>query len=466
MRFLPALALGFSVLSTTTVHAEGTAACPAEAAILAFSDTVLADREKLPRLKARGFGAEAGYLKIRYGGLSMDDAATLAHGLRDAGVRDAIDLAGAIDATRGGYDALKVSDPVEFNGLISTLRAILQAGDGEKLFTAIAGLPPERRTSLLGSIVPAVVDWPDEEKAKLAASAGRHKLFYVQAGLAASQRDPNAWPVFVAGFADQSMIPDLTRMWNWAPALVGRPALPRIPLPDAGMQAQQKSLHTVTVAAAQEPERDFLMTYVNQTGSIPPAEKAAQAVMADIEAGRIKSGGLLNTAWLTAYRVLRENEADPTVVDGTLESIDVHMRAVGDVSVRDVIDRVIAIDTLTPYLTGKSADLPDMPKDISAKFQGKWPLWTELAASLKSSPLAPFAKDEVKAPIVAELLFAAGDTARLADFVLTVEPPEMKLALATDFAMRLDRSCASYTHHPAEALMLSGQPIFRFDPAK
>lgn len=465
MRFLPALALGLSMLSVAA-RAEEPAACPGQNAILAFSDTVLTDRDKLPRLKARGFGAEAAYLKIRYGKLSMQDAAELAHKLRDSGVREAIDLAGAIDATRGGYDALKLSDPVQLNGLISTLRAILHAGDGEKLFAAIASLPPARQTSLLGSVVPAIIDWPDAEKVKLAASASRHKLFFIQAGLAASQRDANAWPVFVAGFADQSMIPDLTRMWSWAPALVGRPALPRIPLPDAEVQAQQKSLHTVTVAAAQEPERDFLMTYVNQTGSILPAEKAAQALMAEIAAGRVKPAGLINTAWLTAYRVLRENEADPTMVDSTLASIDVHMRAVGDVSVRDVIDRLIAVDALTPYLTGKTADLPAMPEDISAKFQAKWPLWTELAGALKASPLSAFAKDETKAPILAELLFAASDPARLADFVLTVEPPEMKMVLATDFAIRLDRTCASYTHHPAEALMLSGQPIFRFDPAK
>ncbi|WP_421580903.1 hypothetical protein [Shinella sp. M31] len=465
MRFLPALVLGFTMFSAAA-QAEEPAACKGQSAILALSDAVLTGRDKLPRLRARGFGAEAAYLKIRYGKLSMEDAAGLAHGLRDAGVREAIDLAGAIDAARGGYDALKVSDPVQLNGLISTLRAILQAGDGEKLFAAIAGLPPARQTSLLGSIVPAIVDWPDAEKAKLAASAGRHRLFFVQAGLAASQRDANAWPVFVAGFADQSMIPDLTRMWSWAPALVGRPALPRIPLPDVETQAGQKSLHTVTVAAAQEPERDFLMTYLNQTGSIAPAEKAAQAVLAEIAAGHIKPDGLLDTAWLTAYRVLRENESNPAVVDSTLESIDVHMRAVGDVSVRDVIDRVIAIDTLTPYLTGKSADLPEMPKDISAKFQGKWPLWTELAASIKSSPPASFAKDETKAPIVAELLFAAGDPARLADFVLAVEPPELKLALATDFAMRLDRTCASVLSHPAEALTLAGQPIFKFDVRK
>ena len=100
------------------------------------------------------------------------------------------------------------------------------------------------------------------------------------------------------------------------------------------------------------------------------------------------------------------------------------------------------------------------------KFQKEWPLWVELATSLKTVPLTPFAKDPAKAPIVAELLFAANDHARLADFALSVEPAETKLAIATDFAMRLDRTCASFLHHPGEAMMLSGQPMFRFDPAK
>ncbi|HSX75377.1 MAG TPA: hypothetical protein VLG73_14340, partial [Shinella sp.] len=172
MRFLPALALGLSVLAPAA-HAEDAAACPAQPAILAFSDMVLADRETLPRLKARGFGAEAAYLKIRYGGLSMDAAADLAHALRDAGVREAIDLAGAIDATRDGFGALDNADPVLLNGLISTLRAILLHGDGEKLLAAIASLPPERQVPVSGRIVPVIADRPDEEKAELAASAGR-----------------------------------------------------------------------------------------------------------------------------------------------------------------------------------------------------------------------------------------------------------------------------------------------------
>lgn len=469
MRFLPALALGFSLFSTTA-HAEDAAACPAKATILSLSDAVLADRDKLPRLKARGYGAEAAYLKIRYGALPMDAAADLAHSLRDAGVREAIDLAGAIDATRGGFDALNVSDPVQLNGLISTLRAILLHGDGEKLLAAIAALPPERQTPLVERIVPAIIDWPDEDKAKLAASAGKHKLYFLQAGLVATQRDAKAWPVFVAGLPAQDKLEDLTRVWSWAPALAGNPALPRLPLSDAQMQAQRNSIHALWIVAVQEPDRDFLMTYLNQTGDIPTVEKAGQAVMAGIKAGEIKPEGLLDPAWLVAYRALRAAAPDAGVVDTMLETISLNTRRVtgpnSNVSMRDVIDRIVAIDALTPYLTGKANELPAMPADISMKFQAEWPVWTQLAASLKSAPLTPLAKDAAKAPIVADLLFAAGDHARLADFVLAVEPEETKLAIATDFAMRLDRTCASYMHHPAEALMLSGQPIFRFDPAK
>lgn len=469
MRFLPALALGFSLFAATA-HAEDAAACPAKATILSLSDIVLADRDKLPRLKARGYGAEAAYLKILYGALPIERAADLAHGLRDAGVREALDLAGAIDATRGGLDALDITDPAQLNGQISTLRAILLHGDGEKLLAAIAALPPERQTPLVERIVPAIVDWPDEDKAKLAAAAGKHKMYFLQAGLVASQRDAKAWPVFVAGLPAQDKLEDLTRVWSWAPALAGNPALPRLPLPDAQMQAQRDSIHALWIVAVQEPDRDFLMTYLNQTGDIPTVEKAGQAVMTGIKAGEIKPEGPLDPAWLVAYRALRAATLDASMVDTMLETISLNTRRVtgpsSNVSVRDVLDRIVAVDALMPYLTGKANELPAMPADISVKFQADWPVWTELAASLKSAPLTPLAKDAAKAPIVAELLFAAGDHARLADFVLTVEPAETKLAIATDFAMRLDRTCASYMYHPAEALMLSGQPIFRFNSAK
>ena len=473
MRFLPALAaVGIAVLPYAPARAEEPPACPAKSAILALSENVLAGRETLPRLKARGFGAEAAYLKIRYGALSVDAATTLAHGLREAGVREAIDLAGALDALGGGFDAVPkdTASAAQLGVLISTLKAVLDYGDAEKLLAAIAALPAEQQVTVSQRIVPAVVDWPDDRKIALAAIAARHGLSLLQAGLAATQQDPKAWARFTAAFPQPDKLPDLTRTWSWAPALMGNPMLPRLPADDAATDALRKSSNTVVIAAAREPERDFLMTYLNYTWDTAETAKAAQAVIAEVDAGRLRPEGLFDTAWLTAYRALRTATGDPARVEKTLADIQVHsrryLRTADPLSVRDVIDRLIAVEALTPYLKDEAAALPAMPADLSARFQADWPLWTEVAGALKATPLAPLARDPLKALVVAELLFAAGDHARLGDFILAVEPAEPRLSLATDFAMRLDRTCASYMHHPAEALMLSGQPIFRFDPVK
>lgn len=472
MKFLPALAVLGVVLGPPAARAEEPAACPAKAAILALSDTVLAGRTTLPRLKARGFGAEAAYLQIRYGGLAADAATALVHGLREAGVREAIDLAGAFDASRGGFDAVPkdATSPAQFGVQISTLRAILLHGDAEKLLAAIAALPSDQQIPVSQRIVPAILDWPDARKAELAEAAGRHGLFFLQAGLAATQRDRKAWTRFVAGYPQPAKVADLISFWSWAPALVGNPGLPRISVQDAVAEAMRKTMHTVWVAAAREPERDFLMTYLNQTGDVAATAKAAQALLAEIDGGRIRPEGRFDPAWLAAYRALRSAATDPAAVDAGLAAIPFHggryLRTGGDITVREVIDRLVAAEALTSYLKGEAVALPDMPAELSAAFQPDWPLWAELAGMLKTAPLTALARDEAKAPVVAELLFAAGDHARLADFILAAEPAETRLSMATDFAMRLDRGCAGAMHHPAEALMLSGQPIFRFDPAQ
>ena len=466
MKFLPVLAASLALM-VSPARAETPKACAG--AILTLADAVLAGREKLPKLKARGIGAEAGYLKIRYGALSPDAAATLAHGLRDAGVREALDLAGAVDAWRGGFAAVTAT-PQDLGGQISTLRAILQHGDGEALLAALAALPPEQRISALQRIVPAVVDWPDEKKIALSAIARKHDLAFLEAGLAATLRDPDGWADFAAGFRDPAKLTDFVQVWSWAPALVGNPVLPRYPLQAANVEAARRAMHTVTIGAAREPERDFLMTYLNQTGDIASTETAAKALLAALDAGTIRQDGLLDPAWLTAYRALRAAAPDTAAMDGTLATIPFYGRhyltADGERTVRDVIDRLVAIEALTPYLTGKETALPAMPAELSAAFQPAWPAWSAMAGALKTAPLTPLAKDSEKASIVAELLFAAGDPARLADFVLAVEPPEAQLAMATDFAMRLDRGCGSTLHHPGEAVTLSGQPIYRFDPVQ
>lgn len=446
--------------------------CPAEPAILALSDMVLAERAALPRLKARGAGAEAAYLKIRYGRLPADKALDLARGLRADGVREAADLAGALEATHGGLDAVAAStgNPAEIGTLVSTLRAVLLYGDGEKLLAALAGLPAERRETASPRIVAAVIDRPDAEKAALAEAAGRHGLPLLQAGLIATQESADAWTVFAENHPDRDRLADLTRLWSWAPALVGRPALPAVAAVEPDVALLRESFHAAQIAAARQPERDFLMTYVNQTGDTAAAAKAGAALAAAIDDGTVRSRGTLDAAWLVVYRALRGAVDNVPAMDGTLDIVTFtsarYPQASGGISVRAVIDRLLAVEALSPYLRGEAGTLPAMPAEFGAPFRAEWPLWTEVAQALKGAPLAAFAKDPARAAMAAELLHAAGESGRLADLVLSVADTETKIALATDFSMRLDRGCASHFHHRGEAVLLAGQPIFRFDPAK
>ena len=138
-RSIAGLFASMLVLTSAASAAEEPKVCDERAAILALAETVLAERSQLPRFPARRFGAEAAYLKMRYTPMSLDDAAVLANDLREAGVREAVDLAGAIDATRGGMDALPAESAGQ-NGFASgptTLRAIVLRGETEKLIDAM-----------------------------------------------------------------------------------------------------------------------------------------------------------------------------------------------------------------------------------------------------------------------------------------------------------------------------------------
>ncbi|PDT14223.1 hypothetical protein CO670_23880 [Rhizobium sp. J15] len=62
-----------------------------------------------------------------------------------------------------------------------------------------------------------------------------------------------------------------------------------------------------------------------------------------------------------------------------------------------------------------------------------------------------------------ELLFAKGDQEAPRTFVRQALSGEPRITVANDFAIRLDRTCASYLFYPTEAGTLDGQSIFKFD---
>jgi hypothetical protein len=464
-RSIAGLFASMLVLTSAASAAEEPKVCEGRAAILALAETVLAERSQLPRFPARRFGAEAAYLKMRYTPMSLEDAAVLAHALREASVREAADLAGAIDATRGGMDALPAESAGQpgFASGPSTLRAIVLKGETEKLVAAMAALPENSSLRSGQPLITAIVDRPDTEKAAVAEIAARHGLIYMQAGLVATQSTPDAWTAFARDL-DPAKAADLARSWSWAPALFDRPALPR-PAADAAQEAARKQIHAVMIAAMHTPERDFLATFINQTGDLAAGSKAAAALMAAIAAGNIRPEGELDRPWLLVYRSLRAG-FEPGRLDATLDGVTLsarrHPQMLGTTTVRDMIDWLIATDALTAYVKGETADPPEMPVDLGAKFRDVWPLWLDMAKAVRSAPLADFASDRARGPIVAELLHAAGDGARLSDFIGSIKDPEVKVALANDFAGRLDRGCQSVLYHKGDALLLAGLPIFKF----
>jgi hypothetical protein len=76
-------------------------------------------------------------------------------------------------------------------------------------------------------------------------------------------------------------------------------------------------------------------------------------------------------------------------------------------TVRDVIDRLLAVEALQPYVTGKVNDMPPVPADLSDKLKADWPRWTEMATKVRDGAVSPIlAADLETFGIVTELLFA------------------------------------------------------------
>ncbi|NTJ36375.1 hypothetical protein G6K86_32775 [Agrobacterium rhizogenes] len=132
--------------------------------------------------------------------------------------------------------------------------------------------------------------------------------------------------------------------------------------------------------------------------------------------------------------------------------------------VRDAIDWLLAVDALPPYVTSRSSNLPPAPVELSDNMKADWTRWSEMAAVVHAGAIpSGLASDPISFGIISELLLAKGDLIALKDFIEHAPVGEARALVANDFAMRLDRACASYLAHPAEAILLPGQPIFKFD---
>lgn len=457
--------------------------CPHRPAILSLSSTALTHRDALPKLMARRAGAEAAFLTIRYTPLDPQASDALLASLREKRVLAADDLILAWMITRHGYAATVAGLGEQSLALldgsagVSGIRALLlSAGGTGIMLDRLSALPREKQAGLATTIVAAVIDQPDAWKDRLATAAEAKGALFLAAGLAATEKDAKAWQAFAARQVDKEQLAALTASWYWAPGLVGNPALPRLPEnADPAVAAARAQVHSVLIAATLQPDRGFLATYLNMSGHHAEVATAAKAVKTAFDDGILKQKDTLDAGWLFTYRALAAGPDGQTYVDDLLEDISFGFQRYGigrqpnagtQVNHRDVIDWLIAADTLKSYVSGAADSMPPVPAGVSRRLADNWSTWMVAAEAVRSGRVpAETTRDEALLGIVAELLMTKGDSNGLATLIASAVPGQTSYAMATDFAMRLDLKCESYFWHPAQSVTLPMQPFYTFDPA-
>ena len=459
-------AIGLTIIAGFVgVAAAEEAQCQWQAPLLGLADLVLTQRSDLPRLQARHFGAEAAYLQIRYGHPDELDVVAMLDQMVSEGVHQAADLRLAWYLTTFGDEATVAKlgngafDILESSTNLSAIRAIMGAGEEGRLLQRVSELPPDEQASLTRAIITAAIDAPDHYKELLVWTAVQVNLISLAVGLTASAQDRKAWKTFAARVPQDDAFRAEISGWRWLPAVMGNPP-PLEPSVDAEIQAARARIHDVTIAAALQPETDLLALYLNQSGDTDTALIVANDFRRAVDAGVISPKGTLDAAWLFLFGDLASQVGAEHVRD-VLASATANIGRYGVDHVADLLDRIIAVDALTAYLTGETEELPDQPADLSEDFAAQWPHWLELAQQVKAGADVSANPDDLD--VVAELLFAARQMDALRGLLAAAPPSLETITTAGDFARRLDRLCNSYLWHKGEALLLSGQSIFKFD---
>ena len=441
--------------------------CGAENEIVALADYVLANRSKLPRLQSRRCGAISAYLKIHYQRLGTDQIEGMIGPLSTARVDRARELLISWRISTLGLEAmLAAATPQAEQDLLtggsgaSMVRAGVMSGEIPYLFDKMAALPESRRDLLEIDLVEATVDLDDASALEIASEALSRKLLLTAGGLVAVHSDLDGWQTFLGRLPDKQKADMLTRRLSWMPALRGRPALPRPPVTDTQGAVTRALIHQVTIAATRMPERDYLMTYLNQTGDL--ASTGAAATMINDLTG---DGALIDmeTAWLVVYEALKEASASRTTVDSQLASISFTGTRFGGSNVRAALDTMLAVEAFKAAASGSGA-APEMVEGASTEFVVQLPAWREAAEAIgKGADLAPFRSSGQKLGIVANLLFAISRSAELAKFLTSTVPNNDSIRLAEIYAEALDRRCGGHLAFPGEAVTMPGTPLFRFE---
>lgn len=152
-------------------------------------------------------------------------------------------------------------------------------------------------------------------------------------------------------------------------------------------------------------------------------------------------------------------------MDNVLKTIPVTGTRFGGDNVREVLDHMLAVEALKQHAAHGGASRPPDLKGASAGFDVQYKLWQDAAAVIAAGgDLAGLRSSGQKLSIAANLLFAAGRHDELAKFLTSTVPNSDSIRLAELFAEALDRQCNAYLAFPAEAVLMPGAPMFKFEP--
>lgn len=441
--------------------------CGAEKDVVALADYALANRSKLPKLQARRYGAISAYLKIRYQQLNTADQIDgLVGPLVTARVDRSRELLISWRISQMGLEAMLAAATPEAEADLlgagagfSMLRAAVMSGEIPFVFDKIAALPEQSRDRLEMRLVQALIDIDDASALEISKEASTRNLLLIAGGLVATHSDPEGWRAFVDQLPEKGKAQLLLPRLYWLPALRGQPPLPR-PAIDAQSQMAHAIIHQSMIAAAHTPERDFLMTYFNQSGDFA-GTGAAATMINDLT----RDGALIDmeTAWLVVHEALKEAAPSKEDVERQLVSIPFSGTRFGGTNVREALDAMLAIEAFKAAASGKGT-APEMVEGASKEFVVQLPAWREAADALgQGADLAPFRSSGQKLGIVANLLFATGRYADLARFLASTVPNSDSIRLAEIYAEALDRRCSGTLAFPAEAVTMPMTPLFRFE---
>ncbi len=459
-------AIAVLLAASAASPAQGQDACRERRAILYLSNTVLTHRQSLGPEQADRLGADAAYLTLRYAPLEGQDGDDFVRSLLDEEGRGLRDLAFAwFVATDGMARAAQELGVEKFKEAIlsspTTIRPMVLANAEDAIVDAFRARPIHLRLGTEHWISLALLDLDDAIKARLADQAEEEGEVLLAAVILSTMIDQQSLRDLIARTSDVALLERIAAATMDGPILVGN--LPLQGKQQPFSEAKKKSLE-IAIAAAMQPEGDFLYTFLNVTGLVNETHYAATAVQRAIEDGTIRRNGLHDDAWLLAYRALIESAEDDERVDEALRGFTGAAVRAGRSKIAGEIDRIIAIKALRPYLLGETDVPPRMPAGPGGLLASEWPKWLALAELVRDSSLiAEPATDPNSLTMTAELLFAAGKADALSILLADSTPSPGTIALAADFAQRLDRGCASFLWHPGEPFL--GTPIHKFDRA-